>query len=420
MSTNSKFGKVDINMIKKITHRFGWKILSVVLAFLLWLLVINYEDPIKTKPFDNLEVEKINANAITSQDLAIEYKEGLTVDIVVKGKKSIVDRLSVNDIRAFADLSKMSITGAIEIEVQPIEGIQVISKSPTSMMIALENIINMYKEVRYLFNGDPAEFYEALDPVITPNIVQISGPESQVNQVSSVTINISIEDIKKDITLLATPQLLDNSQKQVNNVTTNVTHVSVKVPIEKTRTIPIIVSNVKDLTEGYVITKKEQDLAAVTIRGKEEIVDTIDSINVSNISLEGNTKDTTIPVNLKDYLPNDIIIKNNETYLNLNYTIAKLEEKTMTILTQDISVKNLPEGLKFSYLNDIGIDLTFKGIQTDLDKITLETLNPYIRLYGLLPEEQATPLFYTIPASVELVSEPPVLSIRLVEEELQD
>ncbi|MBC7958941.1 MAG: hypothetical protein H7X94_03655, partial [Vallitaleaceae bacterium] len=369
-------------MIKKITHRLGWKILSVVLAFFLWLIVVNYEDPTITDEF-TLTVEKQNATAITSQNKEIRYKEGQTVNVTVRGKRSIMERLLERDIKAYADLSKMSITGAIDIDVVVPEGITIVHQNPSDMTIALENIIKVQKEVQYYFEGEVAEFYEALDPVITPNIVQITGPESLVNQISSVVVAVTISNAKKDITLYATPQLQDNSKDEVKGVTVNVDRVSVMVPIEKTKTIPIIVSPIEDLTEGYVITNTSQDITSITIRGKESAVDEINSIVVNNISLANVVEDTTVPISLTEFLPEGVIIKNNENFVNVSYVIKKLEERPMTILTQDIIVKNIPEGLKFSYIDDEPIEIILKGIQTDLDTITLETLTPYIRLFGL-------------------------------------
>ncbi len=404
-------------MIKKITHRFGWKVLSVMLAFLLWLLVVNYENPIITYPY-TLTVEKQNETAITSQNKAIEYKGGQTVDITVKGKRTIIDGLSKSDLKAYVDLSKLSITNATEILFKVPDGVTVIYKNPAAMTIGLQNIIKAQKQVQYIFDGVPADNFIELDPIITPNIIQITGPESQVNQVSSVTITISIEGAKKDITLFATPQLWDNNQNVVSDVKMNVDRVSVMIPIQKTKTIPIIVSDVVDLTAGYVITRQVQDINKITIRGTESAVDAINSVTIGNVSLENVTEDTSLPINIDDYLDDSVVIINNDGFMKLDYTIRKLEEKIITVQSQDIIIKNIPEGLEFSYDDDLAIDLVIKGIQSDLDQVTLESLSPNIRLFELLPGEQEVELFYTLPPKVVLTSDPPLLNITLVEKEV--
>lgn len=400
----------------KITHRFGWKILSIILAFFLWLLVVNYEDPVIPKSFSNITVNVLNASSITSQNKAIEYKDGATVSVKVKGNRSIIDKLTADDIKAYADISKVSITGAVDIDIETVEGVDIVSKTPADMTIAWENIVTQQKAVQYYFEGEPASSYEALDPVITPNVVQITGPESQVNMVSSVVVPISIDGASKDMTLFATPQALDSSKNEVASVNINVDRVSVMVPIEKTRTIPIVITDPVDLPDGYVITDKAQELSSVTIRGQESVVDAISSININDLSLADKTGDTTISVELSKYLPDSIYVKNNNKYVNIVYSIEKLEEKTLSVEMQDIMVKNIPDGMKFSYIDEQPIELTLKGIQSDLDSITLESLSPYIKLYGLSPGEQQVPLYYTIPKGVTLTSDEPQLNIKLVEE----
>ena len=51
-------------ILKTLVNNLGFKILAVVLAFILWLVVYNIDDPKKSKTFTtNVTVE--NASAVT-------------------------------------------------------------------------------------------------------------------------------------------------------------------------------------------------------------------------------------------------------------------------------------------------------------------------------------------------------------------
>lgn len=418
MSINSKYGKVDINMIKMIMNNLGWKIISIIAAFFLWLLVVNYEDPIIPRPFHDVQVIKLNASAITAQNKAIEYLEGETIDVTLRGKRSIIDRLSKNDIRAYADLSKVSITGAIDIEIDVPDDIEVIDKSPGDMKIELENIISVQKEVQYYFDGEPSEDYVALDPIITPSIIQITGPESQVNLVSSVMVPISIKGINKDITLFATPQALDSDKKVVSTVTANVDRVQISVPVSKKKTIPIIFEQIDDVAAGYRLTEVEIDVNDVTIMGKEEVLNTIEALTINNISLVGRTENLSVTVALDELLANENLkIISDEKTANVLIKIERLEQKQISIDPKDIEIRNTPVDHTASISSTAPITVTFRGTQSDLNKLSVVTLDPYISLSGLVAGEREVNLNYTIPNKIEIISPPAAITINLVEDE---
>lgn len=54
-------------MKTKIFNNLLLKILSVIAAILLWLLVINIDDAITSKPFRNVKVNMINTDILTTQ-----------------------------------------------------------------------------------------------------------------------------------------------------------------------------------------------------------------------------------------------------------------------------------------------------------------------------------------------------------------
>ena len=104
-------------MKDKMMNNTGMKILSVMIAILIWLLVANTNDPVVTKKFSDISVKVINDNVLTDEGYAYEITEGEAVTITVRGKNSIVGGLSASDFQAVADFSKLSKVDAIPIDV---------------------------------------------------------------------------------------------------------------------------------------------------------------------------------------------------------------------------------------------------------------------------------------------------------------
>ena len=92
----------------------GIKIVSVLLAMIIWMIIINIDDPYKTRTF-SVNVETINESALQSVNKVYEVIDGNTANVKVRGKKSVVDKLEASDIKATADLSDLSAVNAVAI-----------------------------------------------------------------------------------------------------------------------------------------------------------------------------------------------------------------------------------------------------------------------------------------------------------------
>ena len=55
-------------MKKKLTSKLMLKIVSVIVAFLFWLVIINITDPTTSKTFYDIPVQILNENVITLKE----------------------------------------------------------------------------------------------------------------------------------------------------------------------------------------------------------------------------------------------------------------------------------------------------------------------------------------------------------------
>ena len=105
-------------MKKKLMNNLVIKLLSVFVAFFVWLVIINVIDPTTTKHFSSIPVVILNENVITSANQVFEVESGDTVDVTVKGKRSFIEQLDETDFSASADLSKLSTVNTAGIQVK--------------------------------------------------------------------------------------------------------------------------------------------------------------------------------------------------------------------------------------------------------------------------------------------------------------
>ena len=60
-------------MKKVLIDNLGLKLLSVVAAIMLWLIVMNIDDPYTYRDCSPIQVTMLNEDAVTDQDKAVSY-----------------------------------------------------------------------------------------------------------------------------------------------------------------------------------------------------------------------------------------------------------------------------------------------------------------------------------------------------------
>ena len=105
-------------MKNRIMKNLWLKLLALVVAFIVWLVIINITDPTISRQFTDIPVDILNENVITSANQVYEVESGKTVDVTVKGKRSFIEELAEEDFYASADLSKLSTVNTAGIQVK--------------------------------------------------------------------------------------------------------------------------------------------------------------------------------------------------------------------------------------------------------------------------------------------------------------
>lgn len=71
-------------MKQVLTRNVGLKILSLFLAVLSWVVIMNIDDPYITKTIDDIPVNILNENAVEENNKMYEIDSGDTATIKVK------------------------------------------------------------------------------------------------------------------------------------------------------------------------------------------------------------------------------------------------------------------------------------------------------------------------------------------------
>ena len=181
-------------MRKKLTHNLGLKLASLVLAFVLWFLVVQINDPKDTERFTNVQVKLINTELLEKEGKVYEVLDNTDkVSVTVSAPRSIIDQMRASDIVAEADVSRLTDINTIvitydtpNVEVNSIEG------DHDVVRLSVEN--KKSKWIKLVSNtvGDVADGYIVSNVSLDQTNIEISGPESLVSAVDHAAVDISV------------------------------------------------------------------------------------------------------------------------------------------------------------------------------------------------------------------------------------
>lgn len=273
-------------MKKALSRNFKVKILSVLVAFGMWVYVMEEIDPIMIKSLEGVPIDGIsNIAEITDRGLTISYGQSLTVNVDLRGKRSQVLNYLNSDIKAKAYVENPKPgENILYLNLPAISGIEY-NFNPRVNYINLEESIIEEKELEISLTGTPKESYSVEDFILSKNNVYIEGSKGQVGKVTQITGSVNIENAEKNFSQRVQLTPIDKNGNKVEGVIISENFVVAEVKMQKNKEVPVklIISN----TNGEQIASKalEADLDTVTITGTAEKIDAISEIKTQTINV---------------------------------------------------------------------------------------------------------------------------------------
>lgn len=378
-------------MEKRKFNNIGLKIISLIIAAVIWLVVANVDDYKTTKQITGIEIEFINGSAITEKNKVYEVPEGTTVDIVVKGRRSVVENLSAEDFKAVADLSKMSLTNAVEVSVSTISSTigkeLIITSSNDSVVVAVENKLETQFPITVRTTSEVAEGYAISSKTATPNLITVEGAESVVNNIREVVVTVDVKGASDNLTSVAEPVFIDGNGEEIDasKFECDVQLVEVFVEVKETKELKVKVKEYGRPSDGYMIASIDYQPTTIIVVGEPADLEKVDEIVINDISVENSYKDIETSVNILDYLPTGITLVGTNQEIMIKIVIEKVEEKEIELDFDDINLVGKQSDYKYTFKGTNGYSLTVRGLKANVEKLSITNLMPSIDVSEYTP-----------------------------------
>jgi len=411
---------VGKKLLKSLRTNPGLKILSVVIAIIIWYVVVDVNDPVETNTYQ-VRVTPANESYIENGKqiyrIEDEYK---TVQVYVKGNRSKLRKVTADNISVVADLTQIVDLNRDPVMVPltaTVPGISAanVTLARTTIPITIENIASVELPVSVdVGTSVPGTDFEIGKLTPNPETIIINGPESVINKLGSVVATTDVTGMTADGTKQATLKLLDKNGEEVSQDTIQ-DDLTFDGGVPEETVIVDLWSKVSDIgfnvqysgtpAQGYQVGSITTTPATVTLAGTDTALEAIEEsggrLNISSdlITVAGASSDVTASVKLSDILPEDTKLATGQAdNVTVKITILKNDSREMTLDVDDIATENLASDLTISY-DQSELKFIVEGSKTALQDLTTGSVSAEIDL-----SEMKTEGDYTVPVTIELPS----------------
>lgn len=421
-------------MKKKILRNWGLKLLSIVIAFMLWYFAVSTDDPKETVTFSNVPVILRNTELLEQENKVYEILGSNTTRVSVRAPRSVKEQLRASDIIAEADMSMLTDINTIAINCTvPNYEVESVICNPTVLRLGIEERSSKWFLIQPSTTGEVAEGYVIGVISTDQNKLEISGPKSLVEKVSYAGVHIDVSGATNMQSANTEIILYDAEGKPVESETLHkmVNYVFMQVEILPAKEVPVELEYTGIPAQKYLATGEvKSDPELVKIAGYMLGGITKISIPADELDITDATGNVEKVINLRNYLPNNVRFADPDFDGRITATvyIEPLKERTLQIPEERITVSGVPEGMSFSYvLPGQTYRLTVSGLNADVSALNVTDVSCTVDIEKWMEEEEMQkmnpgtyqlPVKVTAPKNVTVESE---LYIRLkIEEEKED
>jgi len=286
----------ETNVKPTVKRNLAAKIVAVIVAAVLWLYVVNEQNPPIEASFTiPLEYQNLSPGLIV-----IDAPD--VVRVKVRGPRSIISGVQSKDLKAYADMKDrgegrhvVRITAAVPASLELVE------INPDRINLRLEASVRRQfpLEIRTTGKSPPGVVVERLAPA--PDTVTVEGAKSIVEAIARVVATVDLTDRSATFVAEVTPQVLTRDGREVSEVklTPAKAKVSVLLTQQVKRTVSVKPEVVGSPAAGFVITHVTTEPEKIDIMGAKAVIEKIDAVFTEPVNVTGLDKDTTREVRLQ-------------------------------------------------------------------------------------------------------------------------
>jgi YbbR domain-containing protein len=347
--------------------RVGRILLSIVLAVLLWVYVVNLENPAQTTVFTGLplQVRGLAPNLKLINQLP-------NVNTTVLAPQNVMATLTQPDVRPYIDLTGTD-EGVHEVPVH-VEVVEVpqgsvdVSLFPRTVQVQLQAQVTQAFSVSAQITGVPA-FGGSSEPAqIDPAQVVVTGPDDAVARIASVVAPVDVQGQVSNQRGFIAPVALDGNGQVIKDLTFEPATVEVVVPITTLDTNRVVSVNpqvVGQPAPGYRPSLITAEPNIVTICCTPSELQKVEFLDTIPVAITGTT--TTIVTTTEVILPPNVSLYPGQSkFITVTVSVEALVTQLELSIAPEVEG---PQGQNSVVLSPTQLSVTLGGTFAQLQSL---------------------------------------------------
>lgn len=365
-------------------------LVSLVIAFGLWLYVMTVEDPEFQNTYHDVHVVLEGEAALTERGLMLTDGFNPTVTLELKGNRTNLNKLNGANITLIADLSRIYEAGEQTLRYTisypgdiPNNSITVLSHMPDQIKVKVENRITKAVPVKINYAGAVPEGFisDRQNAVLDYSVVNVTGPASVVDQIQSASIDVDLEGRTESVSESYRYVLCNEAGEPVDAamIQTNVEEVRLDLRIERMKEVTLKLN----VIDGGGATEQTSQItiepAVIRVSGNDTLLAGLDELVVGTINLGELTKATqlTMPIVLPEGVTNwtgvteaaidvqfpDLLTREFEITKFQALNVPKGLTAQVVTKTLTVAIRGPREVMEAMKKSDVAITVDFSGLQ---------------------------------------------------------
>ena len=359
-----------------LTNNIGLKFLAVLIALVLWLAIVNVNDPEKTITVSNIPISVTNESAITSRDMVYNVKSEQYLNIV--------SNLSAEDFRATASLKELSKVNSIPVDVTTKNAslgrkITIVKQSAQTILVDVENVEEKdFTDLVVEYTGKVADGYVAGLSSMSTDEVTVKAPTSIIDKIKKVAVRCSLDGTNTNISKKCPVILYDKNDKEIKSdeIELSDKKIRVNVNVLRAKQVPISTINKDELgkpADGYVVDDVILSSDSITVYGSEESLDSIESLDIQDdIDVSDAKGDVTQNIDVTGKLPKGLSVSGEST-ITVKVLIKKLITRTFEYDASEVSLNDLSSDLDVQLVTK-KVKVTLQGEEEVISQLTKDDM----------------------------------------------
>lgn len=412
----------------KLFQNMTLKMASLAGAIIIWLIIMNINDPVVTRIIYDVPVNVVNTSYIESMGLSYKISDGYdTVAVTVRGNRSLVESLTSSRFNVTADLTQI-----ISLETDPVMvpltvycpsiSSENLTASPRNINIDIEEMVSKEFVINATASGTtPANGFEVGEMTVEPETVTIRGPGTLIDKIERVNAIVDVTGIRTDKDMEPVIRITDKNGEQITD--TQMSYLSMNVT-EEEMTVHVTVYAVRsgvslkvetsgEPASGYTVGNIAVTPSTLSVVGSRAVLDMLEQNgNIITITADSGLVDVTdkvsdvsVKIDIRQILPEGLSLASQiSTTAVVSVQILPANSRSVTVETRNIDISGLTDG-RSCVFESSSLEIKIQGSPEILDGLSASDLRASVDLSGLMIGRQKVPVSVDLPDGCSLVED---------------